>query len=89
MFWSDPGAGEIRNVHIYDGSAIIHEFNGLFLSGEHRTALDGENTFTLPAPHTVVWGMGISLFFQAAIGIESPVPPSGLIVASAGGDFTV
>ena len=89
MFETDPGAGDIRNVHIYDGSGKVQEFNNLNLSGEHRTALDGENTFTLSAPHTVVWGMGISFFFQAAIGIDSPIPPSRLIVASAGGDFTV
>ena len=89
MFKSDPGAGEIRAVHVYDGSGKIQEFNDLHLVGEHRTGLDGQNTFNLTAPHSVVWGMGISFFFQAAIGIDSPVPPARLIVSSAGGDYIV
>lgn len=89
MFRTDPGGGQIRNVHVYDGSGKVQEFNGLHLSGEHRGALDGQNTFNLSAPHTVVWGMGISFFFQASVGIDSPIPPSRMIVASAGGDFTV
>jgi hypothetical protein len=87
LFRVDPGSGEIRNIHIYDGSAKVQEFNGLSFNGEHRTALDGQNTFNLSQPHTVAFGMGISFFFQAAIGIDSPIPPARLIVASAGGDF--
>jgi hypothetical protein len=85
----DAVSGSIRNVHIYDGSGKVQEFNGLLLSGEHRTALDAVNTFTLAQPHSVVWGMGISFFFIADIGIDSPIPDARLIVSSAGGDFVV
>jgi hypothetical protein len=79
---------EIRAVHVYDGSGKVQELNGLNLSGEHRTALDGQNTFTLAAPHTVLWGMGTSFLAQASIGIDTTIVPR-LIVASAGGDFIV
>ncbi len=85
----DAVSGSIRNVHIYDGSGKVQEFNNLLLEGEHRTALDGMNTFNLSAPHSVVLGMGISFFFVADIGIDSPIPDARLIVASAGGDFFV
>lgn len=85
LFKSDSGS--IRNVHIYDGSSKVQEFNDLVLKGEHRVALDGQNTFSLARPHTVIWGMGITFFFVADIGFDTQIPPPHLIVASAGGDF--
>jgi hypothetical protein len=87
LFETPVGQGEIRNVHIYDGSAKVQEFNGLHLSGAHRTGLDAQNTFNLSAAHTVIFGMGISFFYQAAIGFDSPIPPARLIIGTAGGDF--
>lgn len=77
---------EIRAVHVYDGSGKVQELNGLHLSGEHRTGLDAHNTFDLSAPHTVVWGMGITFHVQASIGFDTVISPR-LIIASAGGDF--
>ncbi|KAJ9661771.1 hypothetical protein H2198_001736 [Neophaeococcomyces mojaviensis] len=79
--------GQIREVHIYDGSSKIQEFNGLNLAGEHRLSLDGANTFNLSTPHVVRWGIGITFAFTASIGFDSQIPPSRLIVASAGADF--
>src|SRR4051812_14074034 len=58
-------SGTIRNVHIYDGSSQVQQFNDLDLDGEHRLSLDGQNTFKLKQPHAVLWGMGITFFFQA------------------------
>lgn len=81
--------GSIRNVHIYDGSSIVEEMNGLMLEGEHRISLDSENTFNLRRPHTAVYGIGISFFFIANIGFDAAIPASRLIVSSAGGDFYV
>lgn len=78
---------EIRAVHVYDGSGKVQELNDLHLSGEHRTALDGQNTFDLSAPHTVAWGMGITFLVQASIGFDTPIT-TRFILAAAGGDFT-
>jgi hypothetical protein len=89
LFKTDPHTGSIRNVHVYDGSSKPQEFNDLFLEGEHRTQLDGMNTFNLATPHTVAFGIGISFFFVASISLDSPVSPAQLIVASAGGDYFV
>jgi hypothetical protein len=86
LFKTGPG-GRIRNVHIYDGSSQVQQFNYVDVQGEHRLGLDGQNTFNLAHPHTVLWGMGISLYFDTAIGIDSPAPPAQLIVAAAGADF--
>lgn len=89
LFRIDPGQGEIRNVHVYDGVGKFQAFDGLHLQGDHGGGLDGSNTFNLPTPHTVVFGIGISFFFQAAVGFDSAIPPAHLIVSTAGGDFTV
>ncbi|EON69767.1 hypothetical protein W97_09030 [Coniosporium apollinis CBS 100218] len=86
LLFSGEG-GQIREVHVYDGSSKVQEFKQLFLSGEHRLALDGANTFNLATPHTVVWGIGITFSFTASIGFDSQIPPSRLILAAAGGDF--
>ena len=85
----DAQGGSIRNVHVYDGSSVIHEVNNILFEGEHRLQLDAKNTFNLPNPHTVVWGIGISFVFTAAIGFDSAIPPSRLILGAAGGDFMV
>lgn len=89
MFSSDPGAGEIRNVHVYDGSSKPQEFNDLHLEGDHRGGLDGANTFNLSNPHTVAWGIGVTFFYQAAIGFDTQIPPARLILASAGADYAL
>lgn len=86
MFKTD--ACEIRNVHIWDGPVKVQDFNGLHHDGEHWNGLDARNTFNLSSPHTVVWGMGISFFAQASIGFDTVIDPK-LIVASAGGDYTI
>jgi hypothetical protein len=86
MFKSEVGS--IRRLHVFDGSAKIMELNNLQSTGEHRTELDGLNTFNLPEPHTVIFGIGISFLYIADIGFDSAIPPSRLIVASGGGDYT-
>jgi len=84
LFSSD--GGRIKNVHVYDGSSIIQEFNDLFLEGEHLGALNIQNTFNLAHPHTVVWGVGISFFYAGGGGFEGG-HGGHLIVGAAGGDF--
>lgn len=83
----DAVSGSIRNVHIYDGSSQVQQFNDLLLEGEHRLGLDAANTFNLAAPHTVIFGIGITFFFIADIGFDSSIPPARLIIGAAGGDF--
>jgi hypothetical protein len=87
MFQSDIG-GRIESVHVYDGTNKIHQFDGLRSEGDNRVNLNSYNTFTLPAPHDVIFGIGISFSFVTAIGIDSPIPPFHLVVVSAGGDYT-
>lgn len=80
-------SGSIRHVHVYDGSFKIKEFENLFLDGDHRVSLDAQNMLILPQPHVVLFGIGISFFFQAN---HEPFGLFGLprlILASAGGDF--
>jgi hypothetical protein len=79
--------GIIHNVHVYDGSYKVQEFNDVFLEGEHRIGLDGRNTFNLEQPHVVAFGIGISFFYAAAAALDGNVEPSRLIVGSAGGDY--
>lgn len=88
LFLTNQGFGTIRSVHVYDGASVVQKFDGLSLQGDHRGGLDGHNTFSMATPHTVAVGIGISFLCVAAIGFDSPIPPSAMTVASAGGDFT-
>jgi hypothetical protein len=87
MFEAEQGS--IRAVHVYDGSSKVQQFDSLALSGEHRVSLDSANTFNLTTPHVVRFGIGVSFLFTADIGFDSAIPPSRLILGSAGGDYTV
>jgi hypothetical protein len=77
---------EIRDVHIFDGSSKVQEIGGLHAQGEHRTGLDGMNTFNLAAMHTVAFGMGITFRVQASIGFDTRIK-TRFILATAGADF--
>src|SRR3954462_535298 len=67
-------SGRIRNVHFYDASSKIQDFNNVSPRGEHRLTLDGQNTFDLATMHTVGLAIGISFFFQADIGFDTTIP---------------
>jgi hypothetical protein len=77
---------EVRNVHIYDGSAQVQQLNSLHLTGEHRSGLDRANTFDLATPHTVMFGIGITFFVQASIGFDTAIQ-TRFITETAGADF--
>ena len=79
--------GNIRRVHIFDGTKRVQEFNDLNLTGKHSGGVDSVNTFKLKAPHSVFLGIGISFLFVGEIGFDTPIPPPRLVIASAGGDY--
>ena len=86
MFETEQGS--IRNVHVFDGSSRVQEFNDFNLTGDHLRGLDSVNTFNLSQPHGSLFGIGVSFLYIADIGFDSAIPPSRLILASAGGDYT-
>jgi hypothetical protein len=79
--------GSITNIHIFDGPFKVQEFNNLSRGGEHRARLDNINTITLQNPRVVKFGISITFRYQAAIGIDTNIPPPLLMVSSAGADF--
>lgn len=85
FFLVKDGDGIITDVHLYDGPFRIQMFGNLALSGDHSQALDGANTFVLPQPHSVAFGIGISIHFQAAIGFDTTFSPM-LRITTAGAD---
>ena len=87
FFSAKAGQGHINNIHVWDGPFAIQRFDGLSLKGEHGSGIDSINTITLQKPHDVLYGISISFSFQAAIGIDSSIPPPLLTVTTAGADF--
>jgi hypothetical protein len=81
--------GHLTNIHIYDGSIQVQQFNNLDASGERRFELDGKNTVHLAQPHTVVFGMGLTFRYEAQVSLGHQVDSAHLIVAAAGGDFFI
>ena len=76
----------LTNVHIYDGKKKIAEFNNLQLGLYHGNAVDAQNTFTLPSPHTVHTGVGLSFRTVAVESNEIVIPR--IRIAAAGGEYT-
>lgn len=87
FFNVNEGQGSIRNIHIYDGPNRIQTFDGLSLKGNHSGGVDSANTISLQNQHSVLFGISISFLFQAAIGIDSTIPPPLLTITTAGADF--
>jgi hypothetical protein len=88
LMYETEGGGSILNVHVYDGSFKVQEFNNLRIGGKRRLSLDSGNTFDLANPHTVIFGIGVSFLYRAAFAATVTIPPSRLILAAAGGDYT-
>lgn len=85
----------IDNIHIYDGPKKIAAWNVIAGSnysarrtGDHSFTIDNQNTFQLPEPHEVVFGLSISFTFLP-YDITGPLPDAEamLLITSAGADF--
>jgi hypothetical protein len=87
MFDIGPSMGHISNVHLYDGPYNFKQFNQLNLVGDHRTYLDGANTFILDVPRTIYLALGISFAFQFGYCIDGGCDAPWFTISSAGGDF--
>ena len=74
---------EITHIHLYDGPARVKTFD-VSLSGDHSTAIDDSNTWSIDPPLTIFFGLGIS------VGVTfHPVShaPNELLFTTAGADF--
>jgi hypothetical protein len=69
-------------VDVWDGASQIHKFGPFLLFGEHRFRLGTSNTFKLPTPPSVVFG--IELAVHVSFSQNEPIT-----FASAGADFDV
>jgi hypothetical protein len=72
----------VTDVHVWDGGNRIHMFGPFNLFGEHRFRLGTSNTFKLPTPLDVFFG--IELAVQVSFSQNEPIT-----FASAGADFDV
>jgi Family of unknown function (DUF6623) len=72
----------ITEVDVWDGASQIHKFGPFLLFGEHRFRLGTSNTFKLPTPPSVVFG--IELAVHVSFTQNEPIT-----FASAGADFDV
>lgn len=76
----------LKEVHIFDGQNRVHTVKAGSSWGPHASGLDAQNTFTLPQPHSVLWGMGISFLVNGSTSFDVVVKPKFTVV-SAGADF--
>ena len=72
----------VTDVHVWDGPNRIHMFGPFMLFGEHRFRLGTSNTFKLPTPLDVFFG--IELAVHVSFSQNEPIT-----FASAGADFDV
>lgn len=86
----------IDDIHVYDGPNRIATWDVVAGSnysarrtGDHSKGIDGQNTFTLDAPHEVNFGLSISFTF-APVTVSGGLIPDlegKLLVTTAGADF--
>jgi len=62
LFTADEGV-TLQGVHVWDGPSRAFTHDGLSVSGENATLVDGRNSFEIPG-HEVRWGIGVSAMFQ-------------------------
>jgi len=84
LFKTEANA-ELRQVHLYDGSSILQEFNGLRVSGDFTPHVVPSNTFRLTTSRAVRRGIGLSFFVQGTLGPH----PNRLVVVSAAAEYSV
>lgn len=87
----------IDNLHVFDGPRRIFAMDvvpggnsSARRTGNHSQALDAQNTFALPAPLEVSFGLSISFTFRpvALTTSGTTIDPEGkLLITSAGADF--
>lgn len=85
----------IDNIHIFDGPKRILALDVVpggssseRREGNHANLIDDRNTFSLPAPHEVSFGISISFTFKpVALNTASVDPEGKLLVTTAGADF--
>jgi hypothetical protein len=75
---------QLRAVDIYDGGTMVQDFGGLTTTGNFTGGIQSQNTFTLSKPHQMRSALGVSLNFSAAIGLDSTIPPSRIVVSAGG-----
>lgn len=87
----------IDNLHVFDGPNKVHGWDivpgsnmSARRSGDHSRSIDAQNTFTLPTPHELAFGLSIAFTFRpVAVNTSLPqVDPEGtLLITTAGADF--
>lgn len=88
----------IDNIHIYDGPKKIFASDVVTGSnysprrtGNHSQSIDAQNTFTLPTPQEVSFGLSVSFTFRPVAlntSLVRPVDPEGkLLITTVGADF--
>jgi Family of unknown function (DUF6623) len=82
------GSTAVGALQVFDGSTLVQEFTGLQRFGSHSASADADNTFNLTNPHTVNFGISVTVRLRAATSPSAPAgTPSRLAVPAVGGDF--
>jgi hypothetical protein len=87
----------IDNIHIYDGPKRIFAADvvpgsnsSARRTGDHSQSIDAQNTFALPTPHEVSFGLSVSFTFRpVALNTSLRLVDSEgkLLITTAGADF--
>jgi hypothetical protein len=87
VLYSTIGTAKLQAIHVYDSDKKIVGFDNLHYSGNHSSALDAHNSWTISSNHQMVFGLGISVLVD--FGPASKVGVPGITFYSAGADFMV
>ena len=90
LLFETEGNASLKQVHIYDGQAVLQEFNNLPGVDGDFTSIGPNNTFVLSTPRKVRRGISLSFFIQGTLpqGPERPTE-NRLMVPAVGAEYLV
>ncbi len=85
VMYQTIGTAKVMAVHVYDAAVRIATFENLNFSGDHFNQIDNCNAWAIQQPHSMLYGLGISVLVD--FGPPSKIGVPEIQFFTAGADF--
>lgn len=85
VMYQTLGTAKIKAVHLYDGAVRFESFDNISYCGDHFENIDNFNAWVIKKPHSMLYGLGISVLVD--FGPTSKIGVPEIQFFTAGADF--